>query len=646
MPYETILAALLLAVCVVPLARSLWRGEEGKGAAKASALLLGAVAFTWAIAEYHPAPVQVRTASLRPLEAEGYGYVTSRACKACHPEQYATWHDSWHRTMTQPATPESVLGDFDGVVLYDNPHRPNPGTYVLRRRGDEFWVEMNDPEHRGPGKPQRVERQIVQTTGAHNFQFYWLATGKTRRLELFLQVWKPNENRWMPLDGAVLTPPTKGQEAGTGRWNRYCNKCHATQGRPRVDLAGRGDADDMDTHVSELGIACESCHGPAEEHVAANGDPRRRYALHASGEGDPTIVNPEKLDHKRASEVCGNCHGITVFATDKARSNWVEHGFSFRPGEELEGPRELNRSGELHFWSDGMVRVGGRELNGMVNTDCYTAGEMSCLSCHVMHQAADDPRPRKEWAEDQLKPGMRGNIACTQCHAEYEDESTLAAHTHHPVGSTGSNCYNCHMPYTSYGLLKATRSHTVSSPSALESVATGRPNACNQCHLDQTLAWTAERMSEWYGQPPPRLSAEDRRISAAVNWALRGDAGQRALIAWSMGWDAAKEVSGEDWMVPYLSVMTLDPYHAIRDIAARSLRTRERYRPLDIPQYGAQDQLQMKHSEIMAIWRTTRGALEPEKAARLLLEPRGDWKQAEFELRIAQRDNRDVTLSE
>jgi len=197
---------------------------------------------------------------------------------------------------------------------------------------------------------------------------------------------------------------------------------------------------------------------------------------------------------------------------------------------------------------------------------------MSCLSCHEMHQAADDLRPREEWGDDQLHPGMRGNTACTQCHDEYEDESFLAAHTHHAPSSTGSNCYNCHMPYTTYGLLKGIRSHEVSSPDVRASVETGRPNACNQCHLDKTMGWAAQRLKEWYGITPPGLTAEQREIAASILWALKGDAGQRALMAWSFGWEPARTVSGTDWFAPFLATLAGDPYHAVRYIAYRSLK--------------------------------------------------------------------------
>src|SRR5262245_48411079 len=29
------------------------------------------------------------------------GFVSSDACRSCHPEQYSSWHRTYHRTMTQ-----------------------------------------------------------------------------------------------------------------------------------------------------------------------------------------------------------------------------------------------------------------------------------------------------------------------------------------------------------------------------------------------------------------------------------------------------------------------------------------------------------------------------------------------------------------
>ena len=88
------------------------------------------------------------------------------------------------------------------------------------------------------------------------------------------------------------------------------------------------------------------------------------------------------------------------------------------------------------------------------------------------------------WRDDQLKPEMEGSAACLQCHESIAAD--IPAHTHHSLESSGSDCYNCHMPHTTYGLMKAIRSHQIDVPSMEQSLKTGRPNACNLCHLDQT----------------------------------------------------------------------------------------------------------------------------------------------------------------
>jgi hypothetical protein len=177
-----------------------------------------------------------------------------------------------------------------------------------------------------------------------------------------------------------------------------------------------------------------------------------------------------------------------------------------------------------------------------------------------------------KWAgSGQLKPKMDSDEACLQCHESMR--TRVSAHTHHSAESAGSRCYNCHMPRTTFGLLHAMRSHQVSNPTVKESLDFGRPNACNLCHLNQTLAWTADKLHDWYNQPVPTLSADDQKIAAAVQWIIKGDAGQRALLAWGMGWKPAQDISGCDWLYPYLIYALTDRYPAIRFDAWKSLQT-------------------------------------------------------------------------
>jgi len=647
MDFEFLFVILILGLGAVVVLRGTWR--DTSGGVRWSVAGLWTVAFAaiaWASTDYGPRERAQTPITDQPIEVNYEGYVSSDACQACHPREYGTWHDSYHRTMTQVASPEAIAGPWDGVEIH-----ARGVDYKLERIGDEFWVEMDDLEHRGEGLAPRVKRRIVQTTGSHASQFYWYASGDGRRLSLLLIFYRLlGEDRWGPLDGCCITPPQSGQESGSGRWNRVCNRCHATHVAPRLGVSEEGFYDKWDTHVTELGIACEACHGPGGEHAESHRHPFARYAAHDGGTGSGKIVDPQDLDHERSAEVCGQCHGIFGFHDHETRHAWREGGFAFRPGDNLHDSRLLLTEGDGQFWSDGMIRVSGREYNGLARTPCFIDGQMSCLSCHVMHQAADDPRPREEWADDQLHPGMRGNIACTQCHGEFEDEAFLEAHTHHEGGSTGSNCYNCHMPYTTYGLLKGIRSHEISNPDVAVSVETGRPNACNQCHLDETLDWAASKLEDWYGTPKPRLTRDQREIAASILMSLRGDAGQRALMAWSFGWEEARLASGTDWIVPHVAALMKDPYHAVRYIAHRSGQDLPAARGVTYDYMMSRPERDVVVNQILQQWVQRYVSKGGRRAPALLLDGAKDFDPNRLQQRLnkllLERDNSNVTLNE
>src|SRR5688500_10703630 len=172
---------------------------------------------------------------------------------------------------------------------------------------------------------------------------------------------------------------------------------------------------------------------------------------------------------------------------------------------------------------------------------------------------------------------MDSNEACFQCHSSFR--ANLEKHTYHKANSSGSLCYNCHMPFTTYGLLKGIRSHQITSPDATVARDTGRPIACAGCHLDKSAEWVAKGLEKWYGHKMPNLTDEEKELPASVVMALKGDAGQRALAADAMGWKDAQAASGgATWLSPYLAQLMDDPYPAVRYIAHRSLRTLPEYK--------------------------------------------------------------------
>lgn len=610
------------------------------------AVRIALVVLAVAVASFAFPPTPREPSSTAPLVQPDDGYVGSDTCRKCHPGEHATWHGSYHRTMSQTATRANLLASFDRLQL-DWWGKP----VVLEWRGEQLWTQFE----RGGLQPGAVERPVEQLTGSHHLQVLWYSTGNGRELAPLPLCFKVEERVWLPLTTVFVLPPEFRDPPEPGAWSQSCSGCHATNVRPRLDV-GRND-----THVGELGIACESCHGPGGKHVAKNQDPLRRYEGRLQG-ADPTMANPGTQLPVRSAQACGQCHSVSILR-QRHHDAWRESGSPYRPGMDLHAThlvvgaqdrdapelrRELAKNPNFFassFWSDGEVRLSGREFSGLRQSPCYAHGDvarqMDCASCHEMHP--DDGRASPAWRSGQMRAGMDGNAACTQCHAQFAAPAALQAHTRHAPGSIGSNCYDCHMPHTSVGLTKASRSHQITSPDVAVELATGRPNACNLCHLDRTLQWTAEQLQAGWGIAAPALDADQRDVAAGARWLLTGDAGLRLLAAWSFGWAPARATAGDEWMAPYLGRLLDDPYYVVRFAAARSLRAIGHAEALAGYDFLADAAVARPFGEdVSKRWRATWRGRGNEA---LLLSEKGLHVPA-FDRLYARRDDRKIYLAE
>jgi predicted CXXCH cytochrome family protein len=546
--------------------------------------------------------------------------------------------------MTQLATPQSVVPAFDNVRLETG------GQWAkLARRGDEFWVDTVDPQwqaeqfrqweqkqnrsfghHEATANAEepRVTARVVMTTGSHHFQVYWIAGQRDGQLWQFPWRYHIGEKRWIHRKDVFLAPPEWRPGMWSRVWNYECILCHSTGPHPGLNV----ETNLMeDTKVAELGIACEACHGPGHEHARRNRNPLERYRQHASDSPDPTIVNPARLSHQRSSEICAFCHSHLVLEDDDI----FVRGPVYRPGDDLGSCGRLATppsSSEVlsRFWADGDNRSGGREHSGMVQSACFTKGELSCLDCHSMHDS--DPN-------DQLAEGMEGNSACYQCHETFRER--LVEHTHHSAESNGSLCYNCHMPHTNYALFAAIRSHRIDIPRVTNVVSNARPNACNLCHLDKTLAWSAEHLERWYSMDTPLLDNEERTVAGSLLWSLRGDAGQRAIAAWHFGWQPALGASGDRWMVPALAALLEDPYAAVRWLAYISLRRQQGFADFAYDFDAPRQQRAEARDRAMAIYDNQPAQRDHAATdSRLLFDQRGKPDAEAMDWILLRRDDR------
>ena len=586
----------------------------------------------------------------RPTAEKEGNFVTSNSCRACHPGNYASWHTSFHRTMTQVATPATLIPDARDVELSFAGRQ-----YKLERKDDKAWVSSRSLGEKDYGPP----REVVLLTGSHTLQILWTETGQGRTLEQFPFAYIIAEKMWAPVTQTFLMPPETKEAYSIGAWNGACMDCHVTQG-----LSKFVEGNKWDTKVAEFGIACEACHSEGREHIAANRNPVRRWKLHLTKSADSTIANAKRMKGPESALVCGQCHSVWAFDGMNEKIDFNRHGGKFRPGKEdlvqrfVVQPNEPDHAPQKdfirktepdffrnRFWGDGMIRVTGREMNGVQASPCFQGGNFSCISCHEMHPAKTTQVALKTWARsDQLAPKMDSDQACLQCHQEMA--TRLTSHTHHDADSSGSRCYNCHMPHTTFGLLHAMRSHQVSSPNVRESLDYGRPNACNLCHLDQTLSWTADKLHAWYQQPVPELSDDDKTISAAVQWLVKGDAGQRALLAWGLGWEPAQKVSGRDWLYPFLIYSLLDPYAAVRFDAWKSLQTLPGFSDFDFTFTADADKLGEFVTRGYEKWW---GQLRPANLnfdPKTVLDPEGRFQQDVFSRLRRERDDKPIVLAE
>ncbi|HMQ21824.1 MAG TPA: cytochrome c3 family protein [Planctomycetota bacterium] len=500
-------------------------------------------------------------------------FVGEQTCQRCHPDQHASWARTFHATMTQRVDPTTIVGRFDGraVEFYGKRGRPY-------REGDRFFMDIPD------GETGRRVAEVELAVGSRRYQQYFERIEREggaiyRRLPILYHI---EAQRWLHLNDVFLQVDNPDWDAHGAVWNQNCIFCHNTGPRPgyvaRAD--GREIIDEgaraFDSRVASLGIACEACHGPAKEHLEKYDGLFTRYVDYLDADNDTRIVNPKKLDHVTSTGACGQCHGQRIPKPLENHFRWRVTGPTFRSGNELTDhvtpvridtklPGGKGDEFELRFWRDGTPRLTAYEYQGVTTSPCYERGELSCMSCHVMH--GGDVR-------GQIEPEMRGNRACTQCHEDIG--KNVSAHTKHAPESSGSLCMDCHMPRIVYGVVELHRSHHIEIPDPARDAENGRPNACTLCHLDKSPLWAAGKMREFWGpayrDPKLRLDKAPLELSDAVASMLAGDAVQRVTYAKAMGRDEAAVAPADTALLRVaLHATLLDAYPSIRWTAQKSL---------------------------------------------------------------------------
>jgi Flp pilus assembly protein TadD len=417
--------------------------------------------------------------SVRPAAREPYA--GSASCRQCHESFYQLWAPSHHGLAMQPYTFEFAQKNLQAP---EGPIKIGKQEYLACLGQEEGWVL-----ERGPEGEKRYG--IVHVMGGKNV-YYFLTPRERGRLQTLPVAYDVRTKRWFDtaasgvrhFPGAATDVPVSWTDP-MFTFNTSCHGCHVSQLSTNYDPK----TDTYRTTWAEPGINCESCHGPAQEHIRVC-----RAAPAGQAPQDLKIVSTKRFTAEQTNSMCGSCH---------AKMSPVSA--SFRPGDRFFDRFDLTTLEHPDFYPDGRDLGENYTMTTWRMSPCVRSGKLDCLHCHTSSG-------RYRFADQE-----KANAACLPCHQEKVQNA--AAHTHHQNDSPGNRCIACHMPKTDFA--RMTRSdHSLRPPMPAATLQFKSPNACNLCHKDKDPAWADQQVRQWHTEDYQKPVLERAALVAA---ARRGD---------------------------------------------------------------------------------------------------------------------------
>lgn len=405
-------------------------------------------------------------------------YVGGNLCLECHQKEFEDWKGSDHDLAMTEATAEFVLGDFSDVEITRKGQ-----THKAFKKGDDFFVLTDGPD----GKMQ--EYLIKYTFGHYPLQQY-LVEFEEGRLQTLALTWNSKDSIWYYMADSVYRDMNVNHENWlhwtnqSQNWNSMCADCHSTN----LKTGYQHESQSYNTTWSEIDVSCEACHGPASEHMVWAEKPeylRDREAKMGLS------VQTSNIDNEAFVNICARCHSRRSSLSDYAPhdKSIYNHMIPVLPVEP-------------QFHIDGQILDEDYVFASFTQSKMYM-NDVQCNDCHNVHSG-------------QLI--LEGNALCLQCHqadtydspqhhfhkAKGEDGKGLIseAGVFYDVGS-GTECINCHMHGQNYMGVDYRRDHSFRIPRPDLTKKLGSPNACNQCHTQETADWAQSYIEKWHGSSRP-----------------------------------------------------------------------------------------------------------------------------------------------
>jgi len=425
-------------------------------------------------------------------------YAGSDSCRECHGGIYRAWSQSGMSRMFRRYAPENVIGDFtkdteflagdeadykDGKLrMIPDPNRTPFARMVIRDGKHYFDIFESDGKwHTYP---------IDYTIGSKWQQGYAtkLANGQ---IHVFPIQYSALDKQWLNYWKVIDTPGTERSDLHSWQkldeatsYQAVCAVCHTSQ--LRNVKGGAFEADNLE--FRETGVNCEMCHGPSARHVAA----MKTGEEYEKGPLDPP-VGFGKISGRDFVAICAQCHMQSAIRAPGPHGELnYETSRTFFMRDPSIPFGEFSRKG---FYKDGRFRQTTFIVEALERSKCFQKAQVSCGTCHNPHIRDEASNPTA------LKFRGDPNEMCTKCHTQFQDKSSLGAHTHHAPESEASQCVSCHMPRIMEALLFRARTHQIDDiPNPDMTLRFGQqesPSACLLCHSEKTAQWVKDKMMAW-----------------------------------------------------------------------------------------------------------------------------------------------------
>lgn len=397
-------------------------------------------------------------------------YIGAETCASCHQQEWLDWQGSHHQLSMAEASESTVLGNFDGTeILYRDI------LSQFSQRDGKFYVTTDNSEG------EMEEFEITHTFGWEPLQQYLISfeDGRKQALNLAWDTRPESEGgqRWFNLytEDDIEAGDLLHWTSFPFTWNTSCAACHSTN----LEKNYQAETNSFDTSWSEINVACEACHGEGSEHISwvANRDENIEHggfpwSLETAGgwafteAGSPVASRIGDTGAPFEREACAQCHSLRSELQPFLGS--YHDAFQISPVE------------EPMYHIDGQISEEVFVMGSFTQSRMHDMG-VTCSNCHQPHS---------------LELLAEPNQVCAQCHLPsiYDTEE----HHFHPMESAGALCVDCHMPASNFMVIDGRRDHNIRIPRPDLSESLDSPNACNQCHIDESVEWATEHFDQWW----------------------------------------------------------------------------------------------------------------------------------------------------